>query len=176
MVKPDQCARYRIVRMTEARVDAYHSAFDRVARERTFFPQLKAPPVEEMRTFVRNILRARDFQYVAVVGDEIVGWCDIVRGPRDARRHTGLLAIGVVPDYRRRGIGTELMTRAITAAWKRGLTRIGLTVRADNRAAIALYRGLGFKTEGRQRKAIRMRGKYFDQLSMALIKGDQATE
>ena len=33
-------AKHRIVRMTEARVDAYHAAFDLVARESRCFPQL----------------------------------------------------------------------------------------------------------------------------------------
>jgi ribosomal protein S18 acetylase RimI-like enzyme len=155
--------------MTEGRVGAYRAAFDRVARERRYFPQLKAPPLKDMRKFVRGILRAKDLQFVALVGDEVVGWCDIVRGRHDALRHSGTLAIGVVPEYRGRGIGRELMERAIAAARKRRLTRIELTVRADNRAAIALYKGMGFKTEGTHRKAVRVDGKYFDQLAMALI-------
>jgi len=44
--------------------------------------------------------------------------------------------------------------------------------RADNRAAIALYKGMGFKAEGVHRCAIRVDGKYFDQLAMALIDRD----
>ena len=166
--------KHRIVKMTEGRVGSYRAAFDLVARERRYFPQLKAPPLKDMLTFVRGIIRAKDLQFVAMVGDNVVGWCDIVRGRHDAMRHSGVLAIGVVPDYRGRGIGSDLMRRAIASAWRRRLTRIGLTVRADNRAAIALYMRMGFKSEGVHRKAIRIDGKYFDQLAMALIRDDAA--
>lgn len=166
--------KHRIVKMTEGHVGSYHAAFDRVARERKYFPQLKAPPVKEMRKFVRGIIQAKDLQFVALDGDKVIGWCDIVRRRHEALRHSGLLAIGVVPEYRGRGIGTDLMKRAIASAWRRRLTRIELTVRADNLAAVALYRRMGFKIEGTHRKAIRLDGKYFDQLGMALIKDNAA--
>jgi ribosomal protein S18 acetylase RimI-like enzyme len=161
--------KHRIIKMTEGRVGAYRAAFDCVARERRYFPQLKAPPLKDMRKFVRGIIRAKDLQFVALAGDKVVGWCDIVRGRHDAMRHSGVLAIGVVSDYRGRGIGSALMKHAIASAWKRRLTRIELTVRADNLAAVALYQRMGFETEGTHRNAIRVDGKYFDQLSMALI-------
>lgn len=38
-VTPDE-GKHRIVKMTEARLGAYHAAFDLVARERRCFPQL----------------------------------------------------------------------------------------------------------------------------------------
>jgi len=161
--------KYRIVKMTEDRTRAYRAAFDRVARERKYFPQLAAPPIAQMRAFVRGIVRAKDLQFVALVGNEVVGWCDIVRGRHDARRHAGTLAVGVAQEYRRHGIGRALVERAISAGWKRRLMRIELTVRADNRAAIGLYRRFGFKKEGTLREAIRIDGKYFDQLTMALL-------
>ena len=85
-------------------------------------------------------------------------------------RHSGLLAVGVVPEHRGRGIGSELMERAIATAWRRHFTRIELTVREDNRPAIALYRRLGFKSEGTRQNAVRVDGKHFNLLAMALLK------
>jgi len=161
--------KYRIVKMSESRTRAYYAAFDQVARERMYFPQMKAPPLKDVRKFVRAIISGKDLQFVALAGDAVIGWCDIVRARHEARRHAGLLAIGVVRQYRRHGIGADLMKRAIAAAWKRRFTRIELTVRADNHAAIALYERMGFTKEGAHRKAIRVDGKYFDQLTMALI-------
>lgn len=166
--------KHRIVKMTEGRIAAYRAAFDRVARERRYFPQLKAPPLADMRRFVRGVIRARDLQLVALVGDDVVGWCDIVRGRHDALRHSGVLAIGVVPEFRGQGIGRDLIKRALATADRRGLTRIELTVRADNPAAIALYKRMGFKVEGTRRNAIRIDGRYFDQLAMARLDGRAA--
>lgn len=51
----------------------------------------------------------------------------------------------VHPDYRRRGIATELMKRAFDYLEAMGVTCVRLNVMKDNRAAIGLYRNLGFE-------------------------------
>ena len=51
-----------------------------------------------------------------------------------------------------------------------GLTRIELTVRADNLNAKALYEKLGFVHEGLRRRAMRVDGAYFDSNAMALLR------
>ncbi len=72
--------------------------------------------------------------------------------------------IAVDPTLRRSGLGTALLEHAV-AAWKSaGATEGWLEVRADNAAAIALYRKTGFQEAGRRRAyyrdgtdAVRMR-------------------
>lgn len=59
-----------------------------------------------------------------------------------------LYRIGVHPDYRKRGIGRALMEGLLSAAKERAVTDIFLEVRADNAAAIALYRSVGFADNG----------------------------
>lgn len=51
----------------------------------------------------------------------------------------------VDPEYRRRGIATELMKRAFDYLETVGVTRVRLNVMMGNRAAIRLYCKLGFK-------------------------------
>ncbi len=62
-----------------------------------------------------------------------------------------LLRIGVHPAHRRRGIGGALMRRFLNEAEGRGCKEIFLEVRADNAAAIALYRQSGFQDNGIRR-------------------------
>lgn len=62
--------------------------------------------------------------------------------------------LAVHPDYRRRGVGKELLRKAEEEAKKRGATRAFLEVRVGNTAAFALYEKCGYKT-------LRRRAKYY---------------
>jgi RimJ/RimL family protein N-acetyltransferase len=166
--------KYRIVRIAEHHIASYHAALDRVARERKYFSLLEAPPLKEVRKFVRGIIRAKDLQFVALAGGVVVGWCDIVRARHETMRHCGTIAIGVVPEHRGRGIGRDLVKRAIATAWRRRFTRIELLVREDNSVAIVLYRSLGFEAEGTRQNAVRVDGRYYNMLAMALLKDNAA--
>lgn len=59
-----------------------------------------------------------------------------------------LLRIGVHPDFRRRGYAACLMEKMKALLVEQGCTDIFLEVRADNGAAIALYRRFGFEDNG----------------------------
>ena len=54
--------------------------------------------------------------------------------------------LGVHPAHRRRGIATQLLGAAVAEARSRGMSRVDLTVRRDNIAAVAAYRAAGFRT------------------------------
>lgn len=99
----------------------------------------------------------------------VVGWCDIVRNQNDGFRHVGRLGMGLLPDYRGRGLGKRLAIETIRAARGRGVERIELEVFASNATAIALYRRPGFVTEGVRRRARMLDGQYDHNLMMALL-------
>ncbi len=60
-----------------------------------------------------------------------------------------IYAVAVDPDGRGMGVGQKLMTELLDGLRRRGARRVFLEVRADNVAAIALYRKLGFVEVGR---------------------------
>lgn len=145
-------------------------ALDAVAREKRFLVFTQAPPEEECWRFYTSIVDNGWCQMVALLDGQVVGWCDVLPTHGQARAHIGTLGIGLVPSARRRGIGEKLMKAAIDAAWKTGITRIELTVRADNPVAKALYERLGFVEEGLHRRSFRVDGEYADSYSMALLR------
>ncbi len=55
--------------------------------------------------------------------------------------------VGVVPEWRGRGLGAHLVARTLTAFSKQGTTEVWLAVGSDNPAR-ALYERLGFRTRG----------------------------
>jgi RimJ/RimL family protein N-acetyltransferase len=160
---------YEIIHITEEYIESYCAAVDSVARERKYLAFLEGPPLAMSRAFVLENLQNNSPHFIAISEDKVVGWCDITSLHRHIFAHTGSLGIGVIADYRGRGIGEELMRAALTRAKEIGLTRIGLTVREHNKAALALYKKIGFIEEGIHRKAVRVEADYEDLISMGLL-------
>jgi ribosomal-protein-alanine N-acetyltransferase len=56
-----------------------------------------------------------------------------------------MLNLAIHPDYRRQGLGRELVTFLLVQAEEKGISKVLLEVRVSNQAAIALYRSLSFE-------------------------------
>ncbi len=61
-----------------------------------------------------------------------------------------IISLAVHPEYRRRGIGTMLLTALLEAAIQQGCEWVTLEVKESNRAAQQLYENLGFQLLGRR--------------------------
>lgn len=162
-----------IVPTAEQHFEELYLALDAVAREKRYLAFLQAPPIEDSFAFYRRIVTNGLCQFVAVMDDKVVGWCDILPTHGEARSHVGTLGIGLIERARHCGIGARLMEAAIARAWETGLRRIELTVRADNANAKALYERFGFVIEGTQRGAFCVDGVFFDSYAMALVRSFQ---
>ena len=163
----------RIVPTAERYADGFNAVVDAVARERRYIGFVEGPSLESTREYVRSILGGAGVLLLAVTpNDVVVGWCDIVRNPREGFRHVGRLGMGLLPDYRGRGLGRRLVARAVRAARDAGIERVELEVFASNERAIAFYRASGFVTEGIKRRARKLDGVYDDNVFMArLVEG-----
>ncbi len=62
-------------------------------------------------------------------------------------RYAHIFLIFVLPEYRKQGIGTKLISVAENWAKARGDRQIGLQVFTKNKPALNLYHHLGFKTQ-----------------------------
>lgn len=76
--------------------------------------------------------------------------------------------VAVHPDYRRHGIGREIVSRLLAFSEEEGVEQQTLEVRPSNSGAIALYEGFGFQLAGRRK------GYYADNHEDALIYWRQA--
>jgi [ribosomal protein S18]-alanine N-acetyltransferase len=59
-----------------------------------------------------------------------------------------IITIGVAPNQRRHGIGTEMLKDVLEYCTAQGVSRVFLEVAIDNLAALALYRHAGFEQIG----------------------------
>ena len=158
-----------IVQIREEHIEEFHATLDVVARERCYLAFLEAPPIAATRQFVRRNIAEGYPHLVVLDGGRVAGWCDVTAADRPTMRHVGVLGLGLLPQWRGRGLGERLMRDAVEAARAFGFTRVELSVRDDNRRAIALYGRLGFAVEGRKRKANKVGEAYHDLVMMALL-------
>ena len=159
-----------IVPITPQLVRGFHAALDSVAREGRWLAMIEAPSLAAARSFVRNGAKTGAVHYVALVGRQVIGWCDVNRTRHAMQRHSGTLGMGIVAGFRGRGIGRALMTATLSDADALGLTRVELRVRTDNAAAIRLYERFGFVVEGNCRNYLHSHGAYHDALIMARLR------
>lgn len=153
----------------EDHFERLHGLFDAVCRERRFLAFTYAGPREQTFAHYRQILDGGHVHFVARRGDELLGWCDVLRQFPHVQQHVGRLGMAVAAAARGQGLGRRLIGAALAAATARGMTRVELTVHADNVAAQTLYRSVGFETEGLLRRAWCLDGQHHDVWLMARL-------
>ena len=78
-------------------------------------------------------------------GDRVAGYCWTCVTPGDGQNRGVIGMLGVVPDYRGRRVSQPILLAGMQYLWSIGVHDIGLNVDESNRAAIRLYRSMGFK-------------------------------
>jgi RimJ/RimL family protein N-acetyltransferase len=138
--------------------------------ERKFLAITEAIPVGEAIGYHATSLTAGHPHFVAVVGERVVGLCDVhpTAPPRiAAQQHVVTLGMLLSPEYRGQGLGERLLAPTI-AACKGNWERIELSVYSHNERAHKLYLHCGFVEEGRRRNAWKLDGVTSDIIDMAL--------
>jgi ribosomal protein S18 acetylase RimI-like enzyme len=93
---------------------------------------------------------------VATDGEAIVGLVSVIQGVGWSS-HVGDLRLVVHPDYRRRGLGTQLARWGLLEAVRTGLKKLVVEVVAEQEAAAAMFQGMGFEAEALLKDQIRDR-------------------
>lgn len=88
---------------------------------------------------------------VAMDGERLAGYV----GSQTVLGETDMMNLAVDPDYRRKGLGKELILSLIEALRQRESRCLTLEVRDSNASARALYEKLGFSEIGRRKNYYR---------------------
>ena len=158
-----------ILPIAESHAEGFRACLDAVAREKKYLAQIEAPPIERVRSFVRESVASGVAQFVALDDARVVGWCDIFPAWAHAVQHCGTLGMGLLPPYRGHGLGRQLLSSCLAKARSNGITRVELEVRSDNERAIKLYERMGFEREAVKRQGMRFDGVYHDSLQMSFV-------
>ena len=154
-------------------VESLRECIDIVSRETNFLASPVAASEQELARDLVASAQRNSIHVVAKDAQRVVAWAQIERGKGLSVEHRGDLGMGVLPQYRGRGLGKRLLTDCIAAANSRGIDRIELEVRSDNRRALSLYCSLGFAVESIVKRAMRIDGVDHDAFRMCLISTPQ---
>jgi ribosomal protein S18 acetylase RimI-like enzyme len=148
---------------------SFHKCLDSVAREGKFLAREKAPDIEDIEKRIKHEITTNQAHFVAVLEDQVVGWCDALRYQVNSLNHRAGIGMGVQKDYRGNKIGEKLLLATIEHSRQTGIKRIDLDVREDNTPAINLYKKCGFVVYARMKKGIFLEGRFFDLISMEYL-------
>lgn len=77
--------------------------------------------------------------------DDLSADCGTIQGLSTSQSLGAIQNVGIAPDARGLGLGRALVLKALSGFRAAGMRRVYLEVTVENRAAIALYRSLGFR-------------------------------
>jgi len=116
---------------------------------------LSIPPSEEnvaaWTAFAAEVIKRDPSQVLVAVSEEgeVVGYILYVKRPASAIKRRPMCAViydlYVVPEHRRRGVGSALLERALSIMREGGMECVELSVWVGNEEARRLYRKFGFE-------------------------------
>lgn len=126
--------------------------------------------IPRIESLIQNSVEGQDFLLVAEIDNRIVGYILAQKGNLNRIAHSAYIVVGILRDFRGKGIGTEFFKRLAIWAEEKKVTRLELTVICENEVAKHLYEKNGFEIEGIKRNSVFVNGEYLDELYMAKIK------
>ena len=121
-----------------------------------------------MDDWIREIAVGEIFTVLAVEGDSLLGWATIHRNRLRWTAHVAELRVMVAEGARGLGLGRILTQEAFANAVGLGIEKMVAQMTMDQKGAIAVFEGLGFRPEALLRDQVKDRaGKKHDLLVLS---------
>ncbi len=129
------------------------------------------PTIEQEKEFIQSFIdNDNSLLLVAIYKGQIIGNIDLTGSQRKALKHTAVVGMGILKEWRNSGLGTALIHSAID--WTKHnsvLEKLILHVFSTNEAGIMIYKKAGFIVEGVQKNLIKIDDNcYVDSFLMGL--------
>jgi len=141
-----------------------------MAEERYFLSDGLHPPMSEEHQWIRTHDGGPRGLLIVVEdrGGRVVGNLSATRVKYSKGAHRASVGLGLLPPYRGHGVGRALLEEARGWARRQRVRKLTLEVFASNTRAVALYRSFGFVEDGVNRRHHKIKGRYVDNIHMAL--------
>lgn len=148
--------------ITEADIESFANALQAIIEERQYLAATQAPPLKQIINFVQSNIEKGYPQLIASKDNAVIGWCDAIAQIPAERAHVAKLGMGVLAEFRGKGIGRKLINQCLELSIAFGFEKIELDVYSDNFKAISLYKTIGFQIEGTRENSRKLDGQYQD--------------
>lgn len=135
----------------------------------TFGPGEFNITLDEEKNLINRINEIENcIMLVATINNEIVSVSNFNGGKRPRNYHVGSLGISVIKKYWNKGVGTAVLKTMIDWAKIKGIKKINLSVRTDNKSATHLYEKVGFVKEGKTTRGMYINNEFIDLYNMGI--------
>ena len=135
-----------------------------------FEPGERPTKMQEQRDEIRDILsRENQTIFVAENNGQLIGYLTACGGRYKRNKQAVYIITGILRGFTSQGIGTRLFQEMERWAREKEIHRLELTVVVHNKAALALYRKMGFEIEGRKKHSLLINNCYVDEYLMAKL-------
>jgi len=125
---------------------------------------------DAQKSFVERILTSgSEMIFLAFSENTPAGFLALIGENINKRKHARTVVMGVLSEYQRLGIGSDLLANAFDFCKEKQLLRLELSVLSENKKAIQLYEKSGFTTEGIKKNAILRKGNLEDEIIMGKL-------
>jgi L-amino acid N-acyltransferase YncA len=147
-----------IAAMTPADAPALRAFVDTLSAHDLLFLSRDITQPKVIAAWMKAIREGRVRSLVAREGDRFAGCTAVVvTHALSWSRHVGELRVLVAPSWRGRGLGRALIQESFAQALELGLEKLCVQMTVDQRAAIAVFEGLGFRAEALLRNHVKDR-------------------
>jgi RimJ/RimL family protein N-acetyltransferase len=108
-----------------------------------------------LSAWVKEIHGGTISSLVAWHKDDVVGCTGVIRDPLSWSQHVGELRVVVAPSMRDHGLGRVLIQESFLMALGLGLEKLIAHMTVDQKGAIAVFEGMGFRPEALLRDHVR---------------------
>lgn len=116
-----------------------------IKKENSQVSLVEIPDKEVLEEWLEN---ENLFLYIAECKYQVVGLLRATRGPESYKRHSAILSIAILPEYRNQGIAKELTNTGLEDMKKDGIKIARAYIYSDNISSINTVLRLGFTFAG----------------------------
>ena len=122
----------------------FHQLFQAIPERERMFIKHRVQDIKVIRDWCKKIDYGRNLPLLGVIGGKIVGVATLHQQLGGWKRHIGRVSVLVHPEFRGRGLATQLTTEIMEIARRAGLEKVEAEFIGEQTGAIKMFALLGF--------------------------------